>query len=371
MAKDSGPSQLVLLILAVVGLITIAYGPRQVTQTARRRGTHHNRGRLAPISGPGSEKAAVSGSLAGRYAQTPLEIPARGWWTVIKRTAIGFLDDRLMTEAAGVTFYTLLALFPAIATLISLYGLFADPVSVNADLQNLSGLIPAGGMDLIGDQVKSLTGNGSQALGLGVVIGVLTSLWSANQGIKSLFDALNVVYHEREKRSYIRLTFMSLGFTLGAILFLILAMTSIVVVPILLNFVGFGSSSAMLIAAARWPAMLIVFAGFLAVVYRYGPSREHAKWHWVTWGSVFAAVTWVLASVGFSYYVANFSSYNKTYGSLGAAIGFMTWIWISAIIVLLGGELNAELEQQTEQDTTTGAPLPMGMRGAYKADTKP
>jgi membrane protein len=164
---------------------------------------------------------------------------------------------------------------------------------------------------------------------------------------------------------------MSLGFTLGAIVFLIIAMTAVVVVPIILNFIGFGSWTATLVAAARWPGLMIIFALFLAVVYRYGPSRERAKWHWVSWGSVFASVTWILASAGFSYYVANFSSYNKTYGSLGAAIGFMTWIWISAMIVLLGGELNAELEQQTEKDTTTGAPMPMGQRGAFKADTKP
>jgi membrane protein len=319
---------------------------------------------------PGQAKKAVGSSGEGRHASTPGQIPPRGWWDVLKRVYTGFMDDRVMTEAAGMTFYTLLAIFPALATLVSLYGMVADPRTVSGQLQSLSGVLPGGALDIISQQVKALTANGGQALGFAFLIGLLTSMWSSNQGIKGLFDALNVVYHEKEKRSYVRRTLITLCFTLSAIVFIILAMISIVVVPIALKFVGFGDSAAALLALLRWPFLLVMLAVFLAAVYRYGPSREHARWQWVSWGSAFASVTWLLASLGFSYYVANFGSYNKTYGSLGAAIGFMTWIWISSMIVLLGGELNAELEQQTEKDTTTGAPLPMGLRGAYKADTK-
>lgn len=364
MAKESGPSTLILFALAAAGLLTSGLGVSRQHIPARMRGGDPH----AIV--PGAGKAAVRGSDAGWDASAPSEIPARGWWTVLKRVFAGFNDDRLMTEAAGVTFYTLLAIFPALATLVSLYGFFADPAAVNDHLQSLSGVIPGGGLDLIEQQVKSLTSNGAQALGFGVLVGLLTSAWSANQGIKSLFDALNVVYHEKEKRGYVRRTLICMAFTLGAIVFILLAMTAVLVVPIVLNFIGFGSWSATLLAAARWPLLMVVLGLFLSAVYRFGPSRTHARWRWVSWGSGLAVVLWVLASVGFSYYVSNFGSYNKTYGSLGAAIGFMTWIWISAMIVLLGGELNAELEQQTRRDTTIGAPKPMGRRGAYKADVK-
>ena len=249
--------------------------------------------------------------------------------------------------------------------------MISDPASVNDQLASLQGIVPGGGLDIITQQVKSLTANPKQALGFAFALGLLTSLWSSNQGIKGLFDALNVVYHEKEKRGLVRRTLVTLAFTLSALVFIILAMSAIVVVPVILNFLGLeGSSVAALLALARWPVLLVMLVFFLSATYKFGPSRAQARWRWVSWGSGFAAVTWLLASVGFSYYVANFGSYNKTYGSLGAAVGFMTWIWISSMIVLLGGELNAELEQQTEQDTTVGAPVPMGQRGAYKADVK-
>jgi membrane protein len=362
MAKDSGPSTALLLALAAAGLLASTYGVKGRTQAPAQSHPHDLT--------PGQAKKESGSSGAGRDAENPAQIPARGWWDVLKRVYAGFNDDRLMTEAAGVTFYTLLAIFPAIATLVSLYGMISDPATVNDQIASLNGVVPGGGLDILSQQVKALTSNPKQALGFAFVIGLLTSIWSSNQGIKGLFDALNVVYHEKEKRSFFRRTLITLAFTLGAIVFIILAMVSIVVVPIVFSFLGLGSWATTLLAACRWPILLVVLAVFLSVIYRFGPSREHARWKWVSWGSAFATIMWLAASVGFSYYVANFGSYNKTYGSLGAAIGFMTWIWISSIIVLLGGELNAELEQQTDKDTTTGAPMPIGQRGAYKADVK-
>ena len=360
MAKDSGPSTALLLTLATAGLLASTLGGNRAATVRSER-----------PAVPGQAKRDAGQSRAGRDADSPRQIPARGWWDVAKRVAAGFSEDRLMTEAAGMTFYTLLAIFPAIATLVSLYGLISDPASVNDQLASLKGVIPGGGLDIITQQVKSLTANPKQALGFAFAAGLLTSLWSSNQGIKGLFDALNVVYHEKEKRGFFRRTLVTLAFTLSALVFIILAMSAIVVVPVILNFLGLeGGSFAALLALARWPILLLILVFFLSATYKFGPSRERARWRWVSWGSGFAAVTWLLASVGFSYYVANFGSYNKTYGSLGAAVGFMTWIWISSIIVLLGGELNAELEQQTEKDTTTGAPLPVGQRGAFKADVK-
>ncbi len=307
---------------------------------------------------------------AGRFARAPHEIPAKGWWSVVKRAAAGFVQDRIMAEAAGVTFYVLLALFPALAAFISIYGLFTSPADVGAELASIANFVPGDGMALIQGQITALTTKGSGTLGFAAIIGLLVSLWSANNGIKSLIDALNVVYHENEKRSYIKLTLVAFAFTLGTIAFGIVALFTVVLIPILLNFLGLGFATAALISLLRWPVMLAVVAAVLAVIYRYGPSRNWARWSWVSWGSGAAAILWVLVSLLFSFYVANFANYNKTYGSLGAVIGFMTWIWISTIIVLMGAELNAELEQHTQMDSTIGPDKPQGQRGAFKADVK-
>ena len=319
-------------------------------------------GRLDPAPEPGTKRGA------GADANSPSDIPARGWWQIIKRVFNQIGEDRVMAEAAGVTFYSLLAIFPAIASLISIYGLIADPATIGKHLSLAGGVVPEGGMQIISDQVKSLTTQPHKALGFGLLVGIATSLWSANAGIKSLMDALNAVYEEKETRSFLRRTLISFAFTLGTLVFIILAISAVVVLPAVLNFIGFGSNLDTLLSLARWPLMLVAIAFLLAFLYRFGPSRAKAKWRWLSWGSGFAAFTWVMASVGFSYYVANFGSYNKTYGSLGAAVGFMTWIWISTIIVLTGAELNAEMEHQTARDTTVGAAKPLGMRGARKAN---
>jgi membrane protein len=307
---------------------------------------------------------------AGRYAETPSQIPLQGWWHVLKRAGAGFIQDRVMAEAASVTFYALLALFPAVAALVSIYGIFTSPANVGAQLAALGAFVPSSGMQLIEDQITALIAKNSGTLGLTAIISFGVSLWSANSGIKSLFDALNVVYHEREKRSFIKLTLISFAFTLGTIAFVIIALFTVVAVPIILNFVGLGFASAWLLAVLRWPVMFLVVGTALSIIYRYGPSRNYARWQWVSWGGGAAAILWVVVSLLFSLYLSDFSNYNKTYGSLGAVVGFMTWIWISSIVVLMGGELNAELEQQTEKDSTVGPEKPPGERGAFKADVK-
>ena len=301
-------------------------------------------------------------------ARSPYQIPLRGWFSVLKRVALDFIEHRLMAEAAGVVFFVLLAIFPAIAALVSLYGLFADPKAVADHLANLSDVIPGGGMDIVKDQITRVTTNSSGKLGFGLVIGLLTSLWSSNQGTKALFDVLNVVYDEREKRSYFRLTLITLAVTLGLIVFTLLALAAVVVVPIVFHFAGLDGVYKSLLSLVRWPLLLVGVSVLLSLLYRIGPSREQARWQWVTWGGCFASILWVLVSLAFSFYVSNFGRYNATYGSLGAAIGFMTWIWISVIVVLLGAELNAELEAQTPQDSTIGSERPRGQRGAAKAD---
>lgn len=301
---------------------------------------------------PAATPCVKPGLKPGASADSPAQIPARGWWQTIKRVAGDIGEHRILAEAAAVTFYALLAIFPALAALISLYGLVADPSTIGTHLSSLQGVIPGGGLQLITDQIHTLTSTPHQALGLGALVGLLTSLWSANAGVKSMFDALNAVYSEKESRSFVHLTWLSMCFTLGILGFVIVAIGAVVILPAVLNFVGLGATTDVLLSVLRWPVLLAGIGLFLALVYRYGPSRKKAKWRWISWGSAFSGLAWIVASLAFSYYVANFGSYNKTYGSLGAAVGFMTWIWISTIIVLTGAELNAELEQQTDRPTT-------------------
>ncbi|HEX6441940.1 MAG TPA: YihY/virulence factor BrkB family protein, partial [Stellaceae bacterium] len=303
----------------------------------------------------------------GRSAETPSDIPAKGWKDVLLRVYRGISDDRVLANAAAVTFYALLALFPALAALVSIYGLFADPASIQQHLDAASGVLPGGAVDLIRDQLNRLAAQPRGTLGVSFAIGLVISLWSANGGIKALFDALNVVYEEREERSFIRLNALSLTFTLSMIAFLLVAIAAIVAIPVALNylpgFIGF------VLNIARWPAMLVLVALALACIYRYGPSRTEARWRWLTWGSAFAALAWLGFSAIFSYYAANFGNFNKTYGSLGAVIGFMTWMWLSVAVILVGAKLNAEMEHQTARDSTEKGDKPLGGRGAKMADT--
>ncbi|AYO82387.1 YihY/virulence factor BrkB family protein [Methylobacterium brachiatum] len=339
--------------------------PSDADQTARDKAAN---GGARSIAGRAAQLTAATQPERGRAANSPTEMTPAGWKDIAVRVYLEFNKDRVLAVAAGVTFYTLLSLFPAIAALVTCYGLFADVNAINEHLAQLHAVLPSGAVELIGDQIKRIAAKGSSSLSLTFFTSLLLSLWSANAAMKAMFDALNVVYEEEEKRNFFWLNIRSLTFTVGALLFIIIALNAIVVVPVVLNFLGLGSG-AWLLAALRWPAVLLVLLAGLSVLYRFGPSREHARWRWVGVGSIVAGLLWLIASLLFSWYVASFGTYNETYGSLGAVIGFMTWIWISSTIVLLGGEINAELEHQTGRDTTTGAPLPMGHRRARMADT--
>jgi membrane protein len=277
--------------------------------------------------------------------------------------------DRVMLVAAGVTYFALLALFPATAALVSLYGIFADASKISGHLALLSGFLPEGALQVIGDQVKRIVDQGERTLSVTFLVSLVLSLWSANAATKSVFDALNIIYGEREKRSFISFNLQALAFTAAGIVLALLALAGIVVVPVALNLLGIsGQSGAALLSLLRWPLLFLVILGSLACLYRWGPSRTKPEWRWVTWGSALAAVVWLLGSLLLSWYVGSFGNYNATYGSLGGVIGFMVWLWLSTMVVLVGGELNAELEHQTACDTTEGINKPMGARGTRMAD---
>jgi membrane protein len=319
------------------------------------------------IASSGGSDCLANDGEHGRLANTPLEIPARGWKDILLRMYSNISTHRIMALAAGMTYYSLLAIFPALAALVALYGIFADPSTIARHLDQLGGVVPGGAIGIAREQLSRVASKGSQTLGLTFLIGLGVSLWSANAAMKSLFDTLNIVYREDEKRGFIKLNAMSLLFTVGGIIFVLAALGSIVVIPVILGYVGLSDAADLLLRLGSWPAMLAVLGFALALIYRYGPSRREPRWRWITWGSAMAAVMWLAVSGLFSWYAANFGKFNETYGSLGAVIGFMTWLWISAIVILLGAEL--EMEHQTARDTTTGAPKPMGARAAKMADT--
>jgi membrane protein len=243
--------------------------------------------------------------------------------------------------------------------------LFADPSEIAKQVDTLSGMLPSGAIDVIRDQLNRLIAQGQTKLGFTFLISFAISLWSANAGIKSIFDALNIVYKEREKRGFIKLNLVSLAFTVGAILFVLIALRCIVVLPAVFSWIGDAGPMALITKIVRWPILFVIITLVLAVIYRYGPSRSEPQWRWITWGSASAALAWIVVSILFSWYAEHYGSYNKTYGSLGAVVGFMVWIWLSTAVTLK----DAEMEQQTARDTTTGEANPLGRRGATMADT--
>lgn len=304
----------------------------------------------------------------GRSATQPGEIPARGWSDILWRVFYGISADRLVAMSGGVAFFALMAIFPAIATIVSVYGLVANAQTVMDHVGLLSGIFPSSVLDLFRQQVLLVAGKSNDTLGLAFLVGFFIALWSANSGMAALLDALNVVYGEREKRTLLRFYLTSLLLTVGSLIVVLAALCGVVILPLALKFLRLDTTSEQVLSIARWPALLVIIAAALSAIYRFGPSRREARWGWVTWGSAMASLLWIGASMGFSWYVSTFDSYNRIYGSLGAAVGFMTWIWISIIIVLLGAEVNAEMEHQTASDTTDGVPRPLGRRGSTMAD---
>lgn len=318
---------------------------------------------------PGYEPAGGPG--VGRSAQAPREIPWRGWWQVIKRVVKKTGESNISLVSAGVGFYGLLALFPGIVALISIYGLVADPAEVDRQFANVSGFLPVEVAQMISDQMQQVASRSDQVLGVGLAGAILIAVWSATKGTRSLITALNIAYDERERRGFFRLNLIAVAATLALVVLAVFAIAAVVGLPIMLDLVGLGAVTEALMEWLRWPLLAAVVLFGLAALYRYGPCRRNARWIWVSWGSVVAMLLWLIASALFSYYVANFASYNATYGSIGAVVIMLMWQFISAFVILLGAVVNAELERQTAKDTTHGLARPMGERGAFVADHLP
>ncbi len=304
----------------------------------------------------------------GRLAHHPLAIPWAGWRRVIARTAREVITDRISLCAAGCAFYATLALFPAISMLVSIYGLAFDPATVSPQMAVLRDLLPPSAYQLIADRVQLLVSKPAGTLTFSLMVSIAIALWSSATGTKSILGALNLAYEEREQRSFVRFQLTALGMTLGAILAAVIGLASLVLLPVLVGFFGISAYGALIARVVSLFALVVFVLLALSLLYRFGPSRRAASWQWVTPGSAVATVLWLLVSALFSYYVQHLASYDATYGPLGAVVGVMMWFYVSALAVLVGAELNAELELQTVRDSTAGAEKPIGARGAYVAD---
>ena len=299
-------------------------------------------------SSPSSPRAqeAASGPVA------PWRMSADDWKGILLGVYHDFNDDRIMAIAGGVVFYALLAIFPAITAFVSLYGVFADPSTVAAHLALVQELLPAGAYSIFQDQADRAAENGAAQLGLTSLLALLFAIWSANTGTKAIMDALNVVYNQTETRSFLKFNLVSMVLTLGTMAALMLALGAVVVLPLLLAAFGVGSIGNL--EFLRWPLLLVLILAGLAVLYRFGPARKQPHWSWFSVGAVVAAASWIATSALLSWYLSNVANYNAIYGSLGAVVGLMIWMWVSAIVILIGAALDAQIAQRARANMKTG-----------------
>lgn len=307
----------------------------------------------------------------GAHASVPTEIPRRGWWQVARRAWSEGKEDNLSLIAAGVAFYSFLALFPALIASLLLYGIVRDPADVRAQAAAWTDTLPSDAASIITTQLEQLSANSSQSLGIGLAVALALALWSAAGGIGHLVTAINIAYDEKETRGFVKQKLLALGLTLGAIVFVVVTLALVAGAPAVLDDVVGSGPTRWALEAGRWLILLGAMVVVLGVLYRIAPDRADAQVSWVSVGAVTATALWLLASLGFSLYVDNFGSYGETYGAVAGVVVLLLWLWLTIYLVLLGAELNAEAEQQTIVDTTTGAPKPLGERDAVKADSVP
>lgn len=304
----------------------------------------------------------------GRQAENPADIPAMGWKDIAFRLKDEVSEDRVGLIAAGVAFYALLALFPAITAILAIGGLLFEPNQIIDQMAALNGVVPAAAMDIMTQQATAVAGSREGGLGLAAIFGTLLAVYSASKGMGSLMEGMNVAYDEQEERSFIRLKLETLGLTLFLIFGLLTGMTVMTATPVLLQMLHLGAMAETLSKLVIIAALFVLTLIGLAVLYRYGPSRDTPEIKWSSPGALAACVLWIVGSAGFAFYVANFGSYNESFGALGGVVILLMWLWISAYVIILGAELNAEMEAQTRHDTTVGDDMPMGERDAQKAD---
>lgn len=305
----------------------------------------------------------------GRLAVRPRDISYKGWWDVVWRVKGQIDADNVSIVAGGLALFSLLAVFPSLAAAVALYGIVASPDAIAAQVESLRGLLPDAALRILHGQLNELVSQRSETLSIGVIVGIVLALWSARKGMVALITAMNVAYNEHERRGFLRRLALSSAFTVGGVLGFIVMVMLGVAVPIVLNFLPLGSAASWILLAIRWLLLWFLAIFALSTLYRFAPHRARAQWQWVNAGSVVAATLWIIGSLLFALYVRNFNSFGETYGALGGVVIMLMWFYVSAYVVILGAEINSELERQTVHDTTEGEPKPMGERGAFSADT--
>lgn len=311
---------------------------------------------------------ATWGNHRGRNASSPKEIPAKGWKDTLLRVKEELKHDRISMVSAAMAYYILFAFVPALTSIVLIYAWVSDPSEIAGHIAKAKQVMPAEMLDTVNVQLQSLAGHASSKLGFSAILSVMISAYAASKGSKAAIEAMNIIYEQEENRGFIHLNALAIGITLLGAVLAILAMGVIVGIPAVTSFFHFGEDLEIIATVASWIVLLGIFSFYLSVLYRFGPHRAKAKWKWVSVGSIVAAVLWALVSALFSWYAKEFGNFNKTYGSLGAVIVLMTWFYLSSFVVLLGGEINAEMEHQTAKDSTTGPAKPLGTRGAKMAD---
>ena len=305
----------------------------------------------------------------GHQATSPWQMPWAAWKDVLLRTFKQQSEDNVSLVAAGVAFYSFLALVPLLGAVVLVYGIAADPQTVLSNMKSLTSVLPTDIAKLIGDQLMSVVQTSSGKKGLGLFIALAVSLWGARNAASALITALNIAYEEEETRGTVWVNVLALAITAGGVVMSVLALLAITALGYLETLLPHLPGP--LIVLGKFTSYLLLLLGAAAgaaTLYRYAPNRRKAKWEWITPGSVLAALVWLLLTLGFGFYVSKFGNYNKTYGALATVVVLVTWLYLSAYIFLLGAELNSELEHQTAKDTTEGAPKPLGTRGAWSAD---
>jgi len=305
----------------------------------------------------------------GHKASSPWEMPPRAWADILKRSYKRVWDDNVGLVAAGVAFYGFFALLSLLGLIVLVYGLVTDPLTVIEQMQTLTTVLPTDVASIIGDQLMNAVRASEKAKGLGILLAFLVATYGGTNGAASVITALNIAYEEKEKRSLVRFYVLAVAMTLGVVVLALLALAATAALAYLQHLLP--QASALLVIAGKvggYLLIILVAAGLASTLYRFGPSREQARWTWITPGSLFVAVSWLLLTWAFGIYVGHFTNYHATYGSLGAVVALLTWMYLSAYAFIFGAELNSEIEHQTAKDSTTGRPRPMGERGAWAAD---
>lgn len=319
-------------LVTIVGLALASVVARLLPRSGRAAGV--------PGRTPGSSRAAVA-------AEPPLEaqttVRKQTLVQIVKNIFIRMGHDNLLLVAAGCAFYAMTAIFPAIAAFVSIFGLFADPHAVHDQIAGFSNLLPPEALKLLTDAVDNYVGKSHSAMNAALLVSLVLALWTAKAGMASLMTGLNIVNEQPERRGFFLQQFVGLSLTLGAILLAMVAFAAVALLPAIIGFLPVDDTIRYWLEFGRWPLLALAVAIALAVLYRFGPSREQPKWRWITWGAAVATVLWLIGSAGFSFYVSNFASYDKTYGSLAAPVILLLWFWVSALVVLLGAEVDAEL----------------------------